>query len=108
METRAKQEQTRLDTSTHLKLLKRQLHEWKTLLRNQKQVRQWIWEEPISLTDFTTSIGMSSERIQRWSQLSLLMIRQSEERQRLHRHHQQEVSELNQVLAMHQPGLASS
>lgn len=108
METRATQDLTRLGTSTNIKLLKRQLHEWKTLLLNQKQVRQWIREEPTSLKNYTGSMGMFSEKVQRWSKLSLLVMRQSEERQQLHLRHQQEVAELDQVLAMHQASSAGS
>jgi hypothetical protein len=106
METRAKQDLTRLGTSTSLKLLKRQLHEWRTLLQNQKQVRQWTREKPIRVKDSSGPMAMFSQRAQQLTELSLLAVRQSEERQQLHQRHQQEAAELDQVLVAHQPRLA--
>jgi hypothetical protein len=108
METRAKQGLTRLGTSTSLDLLKRQLHEWKTLLQNQKQARRWIMDEPRGQKYFNLQNMMLYRRVEQLNQLSLLTAHQSEERQQLHLRHQQEVAELNQLLATYQPGLASS
>ncbi|RZK40563.1 MAG: hypothetical protein EOO61_06410 [Hymenobacter sp.] len=107
METRAKQDLTRLGTNAQLKLLKRQLHEWRIMLQNQRQVRQWIQKVPISPKHLNGSMALFREKTIQLDQLNILLVRQSKERRELHLRHQQEVVELDRVIAAHQHRLAN-
>ena len=109
METGANQSLTCLSTNTSIGLLKRQLSEWKTLLQNQKQARGLtLRQEPTYVRNLSQPNEMLSKKVKQLQQLGLLSARQSEERQKLYLHHQQEVAELDRVLAAHQPGSATS
>lgn len=107
METGAKQDLTRLGINTQIELLKRQLSEWRILLRTQRQLRHCTQKEPIGLEDSTESMALFRERANQLNQLSLLSVRQSQERQELHLRHQQQIVELDRVSTAQQPGLAN-
>lgn len=101
MEPKADQDSIRLGISTHLSLLKRQVHEWKTLLERHKLARQTMMEEPANTNIYAQRADKLKNRSEQLTKLVGLMIYQSEERYQLRLRHQREATELDQVLGTH-------